>query len=57
MCDLDNFNNMMARKNDEYERTVEYYSSAEKRKEKNEKKGFFLKGDNTNVTVMKRNLS
>lgn len=42
MCDLDNFNNMMARKNDEYERTVEYYSSAEKKKEKNEKKGIFF---------------
>lgn len=42
MCDLDNFNNMMSRKNDEYEKTVEYYSSPEKRKEKNERKGIFF---------------
>jgi hypothetical protein len=42
MCDLDNFHNTMARKSDEYEETVGYYSSVEKRKGKNERKGIFF---------------
>ena len=42
MCDFDNFHNMMARKNDEYNKTIGYYSSVEKRKGKNESEGIFF---------------
>jgi len=42
MCDLDNFQNIMARKNDEHKKTVGYYSSVEKRTGKNESKGNFF---------------
>jgi hypothetical protein len=42
MCDLDNFDNIMARKNEEHKKTVEYYSSVEKAKGKKEVKGFFF---------------
>jgi hypothetical protein len=42
MCDLDNFHNIMARKNEEYKNTVGYYSSVEKRKGKNERSGSFF---------------
>ncbi len=42
MCDLDNFDNIMARKNEEHKNTVEYNSSVEKRKGKNEGSGIFF---------------
>ena len=42
MCDLDNFQNIMARKNDEHKETVGYYSSVEKGKGKKENKGIFF---------------
>lgn len=45
MCDLDNFHDIMARKNDEYKKAVGYYSSVEKRKGKNESGGVFLRGN------------
>lgn len=42
MCDLDNLHDLMTRKNDEHKETVGYYSSLEKRKEKNESKGILF---------------
>jgi len=45
MCDLDNFNNIMERKNDEQKKTVGYYSSVEKKKGKNERTGIFFEKD------------
>ena len=45
MCDLYNFHDVMAIKNDEYKKAVGYYSSVEKRKGKNESDGVFLRGN------------